>query len=290
MDIFIRLNDLSFQYSNSTEYALKGINFLLKQGEFIVVTGPSGAGKTTLTYCLNGVIPHFQRGSMCGQIFLGEHQTKDLSTARIATRVGSVFQDPEAQLICAKVEEEIAYGPENLGVSPKEIASRIDEALKLIGIEELRERSTKALSGGQKQRVAIAAALAMKPSCLVLDEPTSELDPVGTTQILELLGKLNREQKITVVLVEQKLEEVMEYATRLVIMDKGQIALDGPPAEVFDKANTLTGIGVKLPQIVSLFSKLGMKGKIPLSLPEADDMIKEFIRGETYGRYDFRTG
>lgn len=273
----IALENVSFMYEKAREYAIKEIDLKINPGEFMIITGPAGAGKSTLVNCFNGVIPHFQRGMMQGNIYLKGQSTKELTTGRIAKLVGSVFQDPEAQIICARVDEEIAFGLENIGVPSREIATRIDDVLKLVGIQDLKYRPTNALSGGQKQRVAIAAVLAMEPTILVLDEPTSELDPFGTLQVIGLLHRLNKEKKITIVLVEQKLEEVIPFATRLTIMQQGRIVVDGEPAKVLTRAAMLNGIGVKVPQLVSLAHRLGFKGNVPLNLADAETMVWNYV-------------
>ncbi|KUO51249.1 MAG: hypothetical protein APF76_17355 [Desulfitibacter sp. BRH_c19] len=273
----IALERVSFRYEKADEYAIKDISLTINPGEFVVLTGPAGAGKSTMAYCINGVIPHFQRGMMQGDIFLEGQNSKQLTTGSIAKMVGSVFQDPEAQIVCARVDEEIAFGLENLGVPSREITKRIGNVLELVGIEELKYRPTNALSGGQKQRVAIAAVLAMEPTILVLDEPTSELDPFGTSQVIELLHRLNKEKKITIVLVEQKIEEAISFATRLVIMQQGEIVIEGEPAKVLTKDALLKSAGVKLPQLVNLAYRLGLKEDVPLDLLDAEAMVRNYV-------------
>lgn len=271
------LEGVSFIYEKAQEYAVKNINLSIEAGEFVVITGPAGAGKSTLAGCLNGVIPHFQRGMMQGNIYLKGKNTKTLTTGSIAKMVGSVFQDPEAQIICGRVDEEIAFGLENLGIPSKDMAKRIDEALKVVGIYELKNRSTNALSGGQKQRVAIAAVLAMEPEILVLDEPTSELDPHGTQQVIELLYLLNRKKKITIVLVEQKIEDALTYASKLVIMNHGEIFMEGEPAKILAKKSIFNRSGIRVPQLVSLAHRLGVKDEVPLNLEAAEYMVRKHL-------------
>ncbi|NLK00012.1 MAG: ATP-binding cassette domain-containing protein [Clostridia bacterium] len=275
----IKLEGVSFKYSRRESPAIKDICFSLKSGEFVLLTGPAGAGKSTFANCLNGVIPHFQKGEMGGNIYLEGVNTKDLSTGKIATKVGSVFQDPEGQIICAQVDEEIAYGLENLGLPPRVIAERIDEVLHLVGIEDLRNRATNTLSGGQKQRVATAAVLAMEPKVLILDEPTSELDPQGTEQVIQLLHRLNREKNIAILLIEQKVEDAAPYADRLVVLREGEIIREGAPAQVLMELSSQREVGIEIPQFVNLAKLMDAKKSIPLDILQAKTMVRNYLRG-----------
>jgi energy-coupling factor transporter ATP-binding protein EcfA2 len=215
MQPVITVEQLKFTYPGSIQPALNKINFQVQAGEFVGVTGPAGAGKSTLVLCINGIIPHFQTGNYQGQVLINGRDTFEMSCAEISQQVGSVFQDPEAQIVTPTVEDEIAFGLENFATDPALIETRISEALDLIGIAHLRQRATTELSGGQKQRVAIAAAIAMRPAILVLDEPTSELDPIGTMEVFNVLKHLNEEYQLTIIVVEQKINILMEYINRL---------------------------------------------------------------------------
>ncbi|HPZ44003.1 MAG TPA: ATP-binding cassette domain-containing protein [Bacillota bacterium] len=277
----LEIENFSFSYPRSEQPALREINLKVEKGEFIGITGPTGAGKSTLTYCLNGIIPHFLGGSYQGRISLGGTSIFDLSPAQISRLVGSVFQDPEAQLISPEVEQEVAFGPENLGLPPAEIGKRIGKALELAGIPGLRNRPTANLSGGEKQRVAIAAALAMLPEILVLDEPTSELDPLGTDEIFKVLDILNKEHGMTIIMVEQKTEQLAAYASRILVFNEGRIALEGEPRQVFVRRRELEEIGVRIPQVARLAGLLGRyEGcALPLTVEEGHLYLESILRG-----------
>lgn len=276
----LEIKDFTFTYPQSPQPALKNISFSVSKGDFIGITGPTGAGKTTLACCLNGIIPHFQGGKLQGRIDLQEVSIFERSTAQISRLVGSVFQDPEAQIITTEVEQELAFGPENLGIPPRDIERRISEALDLVGITQLRNRPTINLSGGEKQRVAIAAALAMLPEILLLDEPTSELDPVGTEEIFQVLSHLNREHGITILMIEQKTEQLAAYANRILVLNNGSVAMEGEPWQVFARRDELEEIGVRIPQVTQLAGMLGGNDKytLPLTVEQCHVFIERMIR------------
>ena len=280
-DLVIEVKDLTFTYSGSDNQALKALNLAVHKGEFIGITGPTGAGKTTLSYCLNGIIPHFIEGSYTGDVQIKGHSVFDLSSQEISRWIGSVFQDPEAQLVSANVEEELAFGPENIAIAPEEIQKRIDFALKSVGIETLRTASIDSLSGGQKQRVAIAAVLTMLPEIIILDEPTAELDPMGTDDVFSVLHKLNEEHGITIIIIEHKLEHLSKYCQRLIVMDEGQIVVDGAPAQIFAEWQKIQSVGVKPPQVTEFFGKLPgydrQQRKIPVTLEEAEQVLNDLL-------------
>lgn len=279
----VNIENLTFYYEGSGEPALNNINLNISEGEFVGVTGPAGAGKSTLTLCLNGVIPHFQQGDYYGQVKVHGKDTIENSCAALAYSVGSVFQDPEAQIVSSTVEDEIAFGLENLNMARKEMALRIAESLEMAGIPHLRHCSTSQLSGGQKQRVAVAAAIALRPKILVLDEPTSELDPQGSLDIFNTMKKLNEEYNITVIVVEQKIQLLSEYCSRLVVMDKGQIILDGPTREVLSHQDILQELGVNCPPVTLLTYMLKEKGlyhgEFPIDVEEAFLIVSKVLSG-----------
>lgn len=273
MEPIIRIENLSFNYPGSTKRALSELNFSIQPGEFVGVTGPAGAGKSTLLLCINGIIPHFQGGTVQGAVYIDGVDTFHTNCRELAHKIGSVFEDPEAQIVAMTVEDELAFGLENLNIPREEMEERIDWALSIVGIAELRHRSTTQLSGGQKQRVAIAAAIALRPSVLVLDEPTSELDPLGTVEVFGVLRHLNQDLGITVIIVEQKMTLLMEYAHRLLIMDEGKMLLDRPPRQVLEQPELIMNLGLCPPPVGYLAYLLKKEGlyrePLPLTVEEA---------------------
>lgn len=276
----LEIKDLSYTYPGEDKPALKDINLVIEKGDFVGIAGPTGAGKTTLTYCLNGIIPHYMGGMVQGNISLKDFSVFNMKPAEISRLLGSVFQDSEAQITSPEVEQEIAFGLENLGFAPGEIMARIDDSLEFTGIADLRHYSTAELSGGQKQRVAIAAALAPLPEILVLDEPTSELDPVGTEEIFQTLARLNSEQGITIIVIEQKTEQLAQHAKKMVVLNNGSVALEGKPWQVFSKQKELEEIGVRIPQVTLLGTMLGGKDRdsLPMTVDQGYWFIEKLLR------------
>ena len=201
----IAAKDLCFQYAGSTSKALDNINIVIGQGEFLLLTGPSGCGKTTLCRCLNGLIPNFHPGEMSGELLVDGVSVNDETTSELSRKVGYVFQNPENQLFALTVEKDVAFGPENLGLTRQEIRDRVDWAMEAAGTVALKDLAPYELSGGQQQRVALAGVLAMKPSVIVLDEPTSFLDPRTAEEVMGAVDNLRRENGITVIVVEHRL-------------------------------------------------------------------------------------
>jgi len=276
----VSIRDLWFRYRGSDEWTLRDIDLDIERGEFVVITGRSGCGKTTLCRCLNGLIPQFYEGELKGSVTVAGLDVTRIPVARIASIVGMVFQNPSSQLFMLTVERDVAFGPENLGLPKDEILRRVNWALDMLGISDLRFRSPHELSGGQQQRVAIAAILAMQPQIIVLDEPTAYLDPYTSLSIFNLLKELNTKLCLTVILVEHKLELVASLADRVIVMDKGCIVLDGSPREIFVK--DLSVYGLKPPSIPRLFLKLSGYGfkfsRIPLAVEEAVEVFREGSR------------
>jgi energy-coupling factor transporter ATP-binding protein EcfA2 len=255
LDIIVQ--DLRYAYPPLTPGAdpvavLRGINFQVARGEFVALLGRVGAGKTTLCMALNGLVPHATGGVFRGEVAVVGLNTKEHSVADMARFVGLVFQDPESQLVQMRVEDEVAFGPENLGVLPAEIERRMTWALQAVGLSSYRDRSPLLLSGGEMQRVAIASMLAMHPQVLVLDEPTASLDPAGKAAVFKVLAELRREHNITIFMATQELERIARFADRVLVLHEGQIALDGSPAEVFQNASRLQDLGIGVPQLVEL--------------------------------------
>lgn len=256
----IKIENLTYNYPNATTPALDNINLEIQDGEFILLVGPSGCGKSTLVQCLNGIIPNVAGGDLRGKIKINEKDISKCKTHQLSRLVGMVFQNPNAQLFGLTVEEDVAFGPENLGIAPKEILELVEKSIGIVGIEKLKKRFTFTLSGGEKQRTAIAGAIAMEPKILVLDEPTSDLDPEGTKQVLETLKKLNKDKSITIILIEHKIEEVFGIADRTIVMDRGKIILDGKTCEVFTRnLDLLENIGICPPQLIRLSRMLSVK-------------------------------
>lgn len=251
----IKFNHLSFTYSGASRPALRDIDLVIEDGEFVLVTGPSGGGKSTLCRCFNGLVPHFYGGVLTGSAEICGMNILEHGPREFATTVGMVFQDPENQLVAADVEHEIAFGLENLGFPAGLIARRIEEALDAIGISSLRFRRHQELSGGEKQKVAIASVLALHPRVLVLDEPTSELDPQSAEEIMRLLEKLNDELGLTVVLIEHRLDRVMHLADRVLVLSEGGIVFNGHPRQVAEKGDA-DALGIGLPPAVRLIQRL----------------------------------
>lgn len=275
---FMAINDLIFYYPNSQRPALDGVNFGVQQGEFIGICGPTGAGKTTLSLCLNGIIPHAQAGRMAGGVRLQGVPLKEYTLPALAARIGSVFQDPEAQMVSLTVEEEIAFGLENAGVTPSVMQERIREVMDAVGITRLQERSLTLLSGGQKQRVALASILAMRPQVLVLDEPSSELDPVGSLELFRLLSQLKQTLGMTIILFEQKVDQLAPYLDRLLVLHEGKIALSGRPAQVLADEGVFRW-GIRIPQIAEFAHLLAREAQVRLTeVPLTVDDGFSFLR------------
>src|SRR5438093_5956784 len=266
--------NLGFQYVGARRAAIQGIDLSIREDEFILLTGPSGCGKTTLCRCLNGLIPNFYQGEVEGELLVdGASVTSQLSVER-SRRVGDVFQNPENQLFALTVEKDIAFGAENLGLSREEIRQRVDEAMNVTGTLPLKDLAPYELSGGQQQRVALAGVLAMKPSVIVLDEPTSFLDPRTAEDVMRATDDLRRELGLTIVVVEHRLDLVARYAERIVVMDGGKIVADGNLGQVLDEQfDMLEGLGVGVPRVSLLWSMLRrdglVSGKVPTHVEDA---------------------
>ena len=232
---YFKIENVSYKYPLEEKQALKNINIEIKKGEFWAIIGKNGSGKTTFCNMLRRFVPDFYKGELTGTITLEDKELKDYSQKELVQKIGFVFQNPFTQISGVKdtVFEEIAYGLENLGLDKEEIISRIEKILKLLEIEKLRDRNPYDLSGGQKQRVALASIIAMDPDILVIDEPTSQLDPKGTEDIFKIINLMANEGK-TIILVEHKLELIAEYAQNILVLDEGEIILSGKAEEVLN--------------------------------------------------------
>lgn len=260
----IRTENLQYAYpadeGAEPVLALKGVDLTIEQGSFVVVLGHNGSGKSTLAKTLNGVLlPCGGHVYVEGMDTLDEHLL-----LAIRRTVGMVFQNPDNQIVANVVEEDVAFAPENLGVPPAEIRRRVDDALKAVGMYEYREHAPHLLSGGQKQRVAIAGVIAMAPRCIVLDEPTAMLDPIGRAEVMKTIRELNRSSGVTVVLITHHMDEAAQ-ADRLVVMAKGRVVADGTPRKVFQRVEELKAVGLTVPETTELLWQLRQAGvDVPL--------------------------
>ncbi len=262
MSDIIETRDLRFSYPAAegvTPVVLDGVDLNIRSGSFVAVLGHNGSGKSTLAKHMNAIL--LPTG---GTVYVDGIDTADEDRLLdIRRTVGMVFQNPDNQIVANVVEEDVAFAPENLGVPPEEIRQRVDDALKTVGMYEFREHAPHLLSGGQKQRVAIAGVLAMAPRCIVLDEPTAMLDPVGRREVMDTIKKLNRTAGVTVVLITHHMDEAAQ-ADRLVVMSKGKVVADGTPKEVFSHVEALKSVGLTVPETVELCWTLRRDG---LDLP-----------------------
>ena len=278
----IEIQDLSFTYKGENKPALQEIRLSVPDGGFLGVIGPAGAGKTTLARVISGMIPHHYTGDFYGSATVNGMDTFETSLPDLSRLVGMVFQDVDSQIISPMVEDELLYGLENFGIPREEIPARIGEALQKVGIADLRERTIGSLSGGQRQKVAIASIIALKPKILVLDEPTGELDPRSSRQVFSLLKELNEEQGITVIIIEQKIMLLCEFARQLAVLSGGRIARQGDTRDVLAHSEELETLGVNCPRVTTLSrmlsAKTGEEQPVCINLDEAENMVRRLIR------------
>lgn len=263
MEEILRARDVSFAYPQEEDDAplvLDGVNIKIKKGEFVAILGHNGSGKSTIAKHFNAILL-----PTSGDVYVyGMNTKQEENLLKIRQTAGMVFQNPDNQIVATIVEEDVAFAPENLGVEPSEIRKRVDEALKAVNMYDYRDRAPHQLSGGQKQRVAIAGIIAMRPDCIIMDEPTAMLDPHGRRSVLRTIRTLNKEQGITVVLITHYMDEAAQ-ADRIIVMDNGKILLDGKPKEVFSHVELLKEVGLDVPQTTELIYELRKCG---YSLPE----------------------
>ncbi len=257
----IKFINFSFSYSGSNALILKNINLSIEEGDFVLLVGPSGCGKSTLLRCINGLIPHLYSGVYEGEVIVDGELVKNKSVNELATKVGFVFQNPENQIFMFSVEKDIVFGLENIGLDRNEIDSRLEWVLHALGIEHLRYKPPYELSDGQKQRVAIAGVLAMKPKILILDEPTSLLDPRTALEFILLIKELNRKFGLTIIVVEHRIDLLTNVANRMIVLDKGEIIFNGCLKEVIKNKN-LNLYGVNVPPVIALQNYLKDEGLI----------------------------
>ena len=267
-DTFIKFDNVSFAYDPEEEQPIRAVNdfsLSVPEGQFLAVLGHNGCGKSTVAKLVNGILVPTK-----GKVTVAGMDTADEDkTVHIRRNVGMVFQNPDNQIVATIVEDDVAFGPENLGVEPAEIRKAVDAALKAVGMYEFRKREPHRLSGGQKQRVAIAGVIAMNTKCIVMDEPTAMLDPQGRKEVIDTVMKLNKEFGITVILITHFMDEAVK-ADRVVVMDDGCIALDGTPKQVFRNGEKIKALGLDVPQATELVYRLRKRG---MKLP--DDILDE---------------
>lgn len=285
----VEFQDVSFSYWQADKPALQNIRLQIPAGQFVVLTGPTGAGKSTFLQMLNGLIPNHIPGKMQGEVLVNGNNTKQHSVADLSRQVGLVFEDPDTQIVSLTVEDDVAFGPSNLGLSPEEIRLSIHEAMEKTRLLGFENRNPFNLSGGEKQSLAMAGMLAMRPSILALDEPTSMLDPIGRTRIISILKTLAEKTNTTILVVEQNPELIIDLADRILLFDQGQIVRDGTPREVFSDVETLLRVGAKLPPVVEVFWELRKQGhwqaELPLTVEEAAARLETKLQhngGNTY--------
>ena len=281
----IQIQELTFKYTGSKHNALENITLEIEKGGFVGIIGESGAGKTTLCNCINGLIPHHYTGDFYGSVKADGDDTFDVDAGKLALKVGSVFQDIESQLTGYFVEDEILFGLENFGIPADQIEKRIVSALETLGISELRHREISTLSGGQKQKVVFAAILALEPQILVLDEPTGELDPASSVQIFALLKKLNEEKGITIVIAEQKIMLLCEFVKKLIVLEKGTCVHYGEIRSTLTHQKEMEEAGINCPRVLTLTGKMEKEnllpadctgeGRICLNANEAAEIVKK---------------
>ncbi|MCD7946441.1 MAG: energy-coupling factor transporter ATPase [Clostridiales bacterium] len=273
----IEIKDVTFQYPDVPEgsnLVLDGVNLSIEQGSFVAILGHNGSGKSTLAKHMNAV--YLPNG---GTVYVDGMDTADEEhLLDIRRTVGMVFQNPDNQIVANVVEEDVAFAPENLGVPSEEIRRRVDEALRLVGMSKYARHAPHLLSGGQKQRIAIAGVIAMLPRCIVLDEPTAMLDPIGREDVMRTITRLNRERGTTIVLITHHMDEAA-LADRLVVMDQGKIIADGPPKQVFQQVELLKSVGLTVPETVGLLYQLRQGGvDVPLDALSVEDCAQTIYR------------
>ena len=279
----IEFKNVNFSYvvdddeeNKVTVDVLKNFNLTIEKGSFVAILGHNGSGKSTTAKLINGI-----NIAQSGEVIVDGQKVEDNDTIfDIRRKVGMVFQNPDNQIVSSIVEEDVAFGVENLGVEPKEIRERVDNALKTVGMYEHRLKAPNKLSGGQKQRVAVAGIIAMKPMCIVLDEPTAMLDPSGRREVMNTVKKLSKEEGITIVLITHYMDEAVQ-ADRVVVMDDGQIKLDDTPRNVFAKVDEIKALGLDVPQSTELVYRLGIKCEnTVLNANECVDLLKKTLEAK----------
>lgn len=270
---YIDIKGLNYTYPDRSEPALEDIDLEIKKGDFILLLGKSGSGKSTLIKCMAGTIPNFYGGTISGEIILGSKEIEKITHSERAREITMVFQDPERQLVMNKVHREIAFGLENVGIPESQIKRKVWEALQFLNIVDLAYRDINTLSGGQKQKVAIASAVAYLPNCIILDEPTSQLDPASAEEIVNLVKKINEELGITVIIAEQRVGKWFEYADRIIVLNEGRVFHSGSRSDMYLSGNK--NINGFMPSYLRLCKALGIKN-VPKGIKEGKECLKNY--------------
>lgn len=278
MEHVIEVKGLYYRYPRGKEYVLRDINFTVDKGEFLAVTGENGAGKTTLSLILSGIIPNSQGGKMLGEVWVNGMNTQKHKLSELSQNIGIVLEDPETQLFTTKVINEVCFGAENLKMDPEEIKERAKWAMDVVTMTGYDERPPTMLSGGQKQRVAIAAALTMGPSIMVLDEPTSQLDPVGTGEVFQVIQMLKEQYGMTIVMITHNSEEIARFADRVLVLHRGEVLATGTPREIFANTEVLEKAWITAPQSSMLATAMAEEGiplleQLPITLDEGIEYL-----------------
>lgn len=280
-DPIIRFDHVSYRYPGTEESALSDVTIEVMPGEYVAIFGLNGAGKTTLGLCVNGVVPTMLGGTLEGTVTVAGLDVSEYPVREMAKVVGMVFDNPEFQMSQLSAAEEIALGLENAGVPYEDMVRIIPETLSLVGLSGFEERSPLGLSGGQQQRLAIAAVLAKKPQILIMDEPTSNLDPIGKQEVFDIAAKLNRDAGMTVIVIEHEVEVMARYADRVIVLEKGRVVMNGTPQEILSDVDRLTAMGLRAPESAALAELLAgaglWTGALPTTTEPAVAGIRELI-------------
>jgi energy-coupling factor transport system ATP-binding protein len=280
----VEVRDFTYSYPSHPP-VLSEVSFEVKKGEMLGIIGPNGAGKSTLCKSLNGLVPHFYGGAIAGTVSIAGMDTMKHTVAQLSLKVGLVFQDPTNQFsgVSTRVDEEVAFGMSMMGYPREEMRPRIEEALRAVGLEKLKDRSPYELSGGQQQRLAIATVLAVRPEIIVMDEPTAQLDPIGKTEVLQTMRELNR-QGYTIIVAEHEIEALATFADRLIVLDNGRITEQGNTREILTKVKKLKEIGIDPPSVTELCDLLSNEllipeERFPITLDEATVLFSQALGG-----------
>jgi energy-coupling factor transporter ATP-binding protein EcfA2 len=280
-DPIIRFDNVTYHYPGTEEPALRDIDLEIMPGEYVAILGLNGAGKTTLGLCVNGVVPTMLGGKLEGTVTVGGLDVDEYPVREMAKLVGMVFDNPEFQMSQMSAAEEVALGLENAGVPYDDMVRIIPETLSLVGLAGFEDRSPLGLSGGQQQRLAIAAVLAMKPQILIMDEPTSNLDPIGKQEVFSIAAKLNKEAGMTVVVIEHEVEVMAQFADRVIVIDHGRIVMNGAPDEILSRVSELNALGLRAPESAVLAEDLRARGlwtgPAPTTTAPAVERVRELI-------------